>query len=290
MKTHHLLSISVIAIAALAACTTVPPDKSSLELARADYTAAQNNPQTVSLASVELKDAGDALQRANLASSKNESAATVDHLSYLARQKVAIAEEAARQKSAEQRVTDANATRDKIQLEARTKEAGAAQSKAREAELRNAQLEAQITELNAKPSPRGYVITFGDVLFGTSQSTLKTGATRNVEKLVTFLNIYPQRRVLIEGFTDSIGSESSNQALSERRANAVRTALIDAGITRQRIGTRGYGEEYPVAGNDSESGRQLNRRVEIVLSDDTGTIPPRQVLSRTSADGVNAAR
>jgi len=275
MKTHHLLSISIIAIAALAGCNTMPPEKTPLELARADYTAAQNNPQTASLASSELKDAGDALQRANLASSKNESAATVDHLSYLTRQKVAIAEEAARQKSAEQRVTDANATRDRTQLEARTKEANTAQSKVREGELRNAQLEAQIAELNAKPSARGYVITFSDVLFGTNQSTLKAGATRNVDKLVTFLNLYPQRRVVIEGFTDSIGSESSNQVLSERRANAVRTALVDAGIARQRIDTRGYGEEYPIAGNDSPSGRQLNRRVEIVLSDDTGVISQR---------------
>ena len=282
MKNHHLFAISMIAIAALAGCNTMPPEKTPLELARADYMAAQNNPQTVSLAATELKDAGDAMQRANLASSKSESAATVDHLSYLARQKVAIAEEAARQKSAEQRVTNANAMRDKIQLEARTKEADVAkqsvvvaQGQTRDAELRNAQLEAQVKELNAKPSPRGYVITFGDVLFGTNQSTLKSGATRNIDKLVSFLNLYPQRRVLIEGFTDSIGSDSSNQALSERRANAVRTALVDAGIARQRIDTRGYGEEYPVAGNGSESGRQLNRRVEIVLSDDTGTIPPR---------------
>jgi outer membrane protein OmpA-like peptidoglycan-associated protein len=282
MKNHHLFSISIIAMAALAGCSSVPPEKTPLELARADYTAAQNNQQTVSLASVELKDAGDALQRANLASSRNDNAATVDHLSYLARQKVAIAEEAARQKSAEQQVTDANAVRDRIQLDARTKEADAAkqsvvvaQNQTREAELRNSQLEAQIKELNAKPTARGYVITFGDVLFGTNQSTLKAGGTRNIEKLVTFLNLYPQRRVLIEGFTDSIGSEASNQKLSERRSNAVRTALIDAGISRNRIDTRGYGEEYPVAGNESASGRQLNRRVEIVLSDDTGNIPPR---------------
>jgi outer membrane protein OmpA-like peptidoglycan-associated protein len=282
MKTHQLFSISLIAMAALAGCSSVQPEKSPLELARNDYVAAQDNPQTVALASSELKDAGDALQRANLAYSRNDNAATVDHLSYLARQKVAIAEEAARQKSAEQRVKDANAVRDRIQLEARTKEADAAQqnvivaqSQAREAELRNSQLEAQIKELNAKPTARGYVITFGDVLFGTYQSTLKSGGTRNIEKLVTFLNLYPQRRVLIEGFTDSIGSEASNQKLSERRSNAVRTALIDAGISRNRIETRGYGEEYPVAGNDSASGRQLNRRVEIVLSDDTGNIPPR---------------
>jgi len=282
MKTHYLFSISALAIAALTACTTVPPEKTPLELARADYVAAQSNPQTVSLASIELKDAGDALQRADMASAKYESAATVDHLSYLARQKVAIAEEAARQKSAEQHVKDANVVRDRMQLEARTREADAArqsavvaQTQARDAQMRNAQLEARIKELNAKPTERGYVITFGDVLFATNQATLKAGAARNVDKLVAFLNAYPQRRVLIEGFTDSIGSESSNQELSGRRSNAVRTALVNAGINRQRIDTRGYGEGYPVGGNDSESGRQLNRRVEIVLSDDTGIISPR---------------
>lgn len=282
MKTHSQLWLSTIAIAALVGCSTVPPEKTALDLARSEYATAQNNPQTVSLAAAELKDAGDALHRANLASAKNGSAATIDHLAYLARQKTAIAEETASQKSAEQRVEDASAARDRMQLEARTREADAARQRAliaqgqtRDAEKRNAQLEAQIKELNAKPTARGYVMTFGDVLFGTNQATLKTGAMRNVEKLVAFLDAYPQRRVLIEGFTDSTGSESSNQALSERRSNAVRTALIDAGIPRQRIDTRGYGEAYPITANTSESGRQLNRRVEIVLSDEAGSIPPR---------------
>jgi outer membrane protein OmpA-like peptidoglycan-associated protein len=282
MNHHHLFSVSIVTLAVLTGCNTVPQEKSPLELARNDYIVAQNNPQTVSLASNELKDAGDALQKANLAFARNDSSSTVDHLSYLTRQKVAIAQEAAIQKMAERRVANSNSVRDKIQLEARTREADIAQQNVQiarnqtlDAELRNSQLESQIKDLNAKQTARGYVVTFGDVLFGTNQSTLKPGSARNLEKLVDFLNSYPQRNLLIEGFTDSTGKHEGNLKLSERRSDAVRVALINAGINRSRIVARGYGESYPVASNSTPDGRQQNRRVEIVISDDSGAIPPR---------------
>lgn len=282
MKNHTTYSLAAIVLAALTGCSSLPPEKSTLELARAEYQAARGNPQTTTLAASELQDADVALNRANQAAARNENAATVDHFAYLARQRVAIAEEVGRQKSAEQRVTDANAVRDRMQLDARTKEADAARQRAlvaqeqtRDMELRNRQLEEQIKELNAKATPRGIVVTFGDVLFATNQAKLRSGSTRNLEKLVNFLNLYPRRNVLIEGFTDSTGSEETNQKLSLRRSDAVRMALIDMGVSPSRITTRGYGEAYPVAGNESASGRQLNRRVEIILSDDSGEIPPR---------------
>jgi outer membrane protein OmpA-like peptidoglycan-associated protein len=85
----------------------------------------------------------------------------------------------------------------------------------------------------------------------------------------------PQRKVLVEGFADSTGSAAHNQDLSERRANAVRGALQDLGVAAERIAVRGYGETYPVAANDTAQNRQLNRRVEIVLSDDSGKLMPR---------------
>ena len=89
----------------------------------------------------------------------------------------------------------------------------------------------QLKELNAKKTERGLVITLGDVLFSTNKAQLKSGGMRNVQKLADFLKQYPQRKVLVEGYTDSTGSNSLNQELSERRANAVRTALLDMGIT-----------------------------------------------------------
>lgn len=303
MKYLSSLPLSVIVLAVLSACTTMSPEKSPLELARINVQAARDNPQTATLAAGELQTADAALQRANQAQASNASGATVDHFAYLASQRAAIAQEAGRQKAAEQRISEANAVRDRMQLESRTREADAARQQAltaqdqtrsaqdqtrsaqdqtraaeeqtRAAELRNRQLEERFKELDAKPTPRGWVITFGDVLFGTGQARLKSGSSRNIEKLADVLQSYPKRTVLIEGFTDSTGSEATNMALSQRRSAAVRDALIDKGVNPSRISTRGYGEAYPVAGNTSSSGRQLNRRVEIILSDDTGLIPPR---------------
>ncbi|MDP3699777.1 MAG: OmpA family protein [Hylemonella sp.] len=289
MKHLSSLSLAAIALATLSACNTLPPEKTPLELARMEHQAARDNPQTATLAPAELQAAEAAMRRANQADAEHASAVTVDHLAYLARQRAQIAQEATRQKAAEARVGEAEATRARMQLEARTREADArareadaarqstltAQEQTRAAELRNRELQEQIKTLNAKPTPRGWVITIGDVLFGTGLATLKSGSARNIDKLADFLQQYPQRTVLIEGFTDSTGGEAMNTALSGRRSEAVREALIRKGVAPGRITTRGYGESYPVADNTSASGRQLNRRVEIILSDDTGVIPPR---------------
>ncbi|MFZ3287218.1 MAG: OmpA family protein, partial [Telluria sp.] len=150
-----------------------------------------------------------------------------------------------------------------------------AQAQTREAQARAAQLEAQMAELQAKKTERGMVVTIGDVLFATGQASLTPAGMNSVRKLGDVLAQNPQRTVLVEGFTDSVGGTAYNQDLSERRAGAVRDALLGMGIGRERIAVRGYGEAYPVAGNDNAGSRQLNRRVEIVLSNEGEPIPPR---------------
>ena len=100
-----------------------------------------------------------------------------------------------------------------------------------------------------------------------------------MDQLAQFLVEHPTRRVQIDGFTDSVGTDSYNEELSQRRANAVREALIARGIESSRIGTEGYGKSYPVANNADSGGRQLNRRVEVVIGGDNGTqISPRTGL------------
>jgi outer membrane protein OmpA-like peptidoglycan-associated protein len=81
--------------------------------------------------------------------------------------------------------------------------------------------------------------------------------------------------VLVEGFTDSVGGAAYNQNLSEKRAASVRNALMGMGVDERRIAMKGYGEAYPVAPNDTAGNKQLNRRVEIVLSNSAAPIPPR---------------
>jgi outer membrane protein OmpA-like peptidoglycan-associated protein len=148
----------------------------------------------------------------------------------------------------------------------------AAQNDAANAQARSAQLEAQLNELAAKQSERGMVITLNDVLFGTDLSTLTSNGLDTVQKVALVLTQNPRRNVLVEGFADSTGSDSYNLALSERRAQSVQSALSARGITSDRVAIRGYGEAYPIAANDSAQNRQLNRRVEIVLSNGDGKV------------------
>jgi outer membrane protein OmpA-like peptidoglycan-associated protein len=159
-------------------------------------------------------------------------------------------------------------------LLARAKEAEA-QRQTQAAQTRAATLEAQLADLAAKQTARGMVITLGDVLFGTDLARLNADGMNTARKLADVLQQNPQRTVLIEGFTDSTGTAAHNQELSERRATAVRSALEDMGVARDRISIHGYGETHPVAANDTKENRQLNRRVEIILSGDNGQIAQR---------------
>jgi outer membrane protein OmpA-like peptidoglycan-associated protein len=287
----------LLAIAALvAACSSMPKTTSLLDQTRNDYLTAQSNPNVANYAPLEMKQAAEALEQANAAARDADSAAKIDKLAYVAKQKIALTQEVAKQKSAEASVASARKERDQIRLDQRTNEADQAkisaaesklatqvaqgetadaQRKTQEAQARAAQLEAQMADLAAKKTERGMVITLGDVLFGTDMARLNPDGMRTAQKLADVLQQNPQRTVLVEGFTDSTGTASHNQELSERRATAVRSALQELGVARERVAIRGYGQAHPVASNNTAQNRQLNRRVEIVLSDASGKVTQR---------------
>lgn len=133
------------------------------------------------------------------------------------------------------------------------------------AEQRAAELQ-QLDLQNAKATDQGLVLTLGDVLFTSGRADLQPAALFNLNKLVNFLDQYPQRKVAIQGYTDNLGSEEYNQGLSERRADSVKAYLVDRGIDSTRLSAAGSGQSAPVAGNDSGADRQRNRRVEVVIS------------------------
>lgn len=307
---HRYLTPALLLAALLGACSSMPKTTSSLDQARNDFRAAQSNPDVSRYAPLELQRASDALREANNAATENADNSKIDNLAYLAKQKIALSQEVAKQKSAEASVLTAGKQRDQMRLDQRTNEADRAKADAAQAnqnaqqanlnaqqaqgesaeaqrrtqqamndaaaaQARNVQLEAALAELAAKKTERGLVITLGDVLFGTDLSRLNAEGMRTAQKLAEILQQYPQRTVSIEGFADSTGTTEHNQALSERRAGSVRSALQEMGVPAARISSKGYGESYPVAANDTSSNRQLNRRVEIVLSDDSGKISQR---------------
>lgn len=158
---------------------------------------------------------------------------------------------------------------------AATAAAAVATQTASDATARAAALARRVAELEARPTERGLVLTLGDVLFDSGKSTLRSDGTSSVYELATFLTEYPERNILIEGFTDNTGAVSFNQALSSQRADAVKQLLQSRGIASSRIRTIGYGINHPVGDNGTASGRSQNRRVEIVISDENGVLKDR---------------
>jgi outer membrane protein OmpA-like peptidoglycan-associated protein len=283
--------VTAFASLILVACATTVQRNDMLEHARVAVANAESNPYVAGEARADLATAVAALHQGDAMLQAGKPAADVDHEAYLAERFALAAQRGAEFAVSEKAIADANNRRNSVVIDAReqeatraneraqtkTLEADAARSDAQMSAQQNAaaqqraqELESALADLQAKKTDRGLVITLGDVLFATGQADLKSGARRSLERLSVFLHEYPQRNVQIEGFTDSVGSDDYNQGLSERRAGSVRDALTGMGISSDRIQTRGLGKSSPVADNDSATGRQQNRRVEVIISESDG--------------------
>jgi outer membrane protein OmpA-like peptidoglycan-associated protein len=135
-------------------------------------------------------------------------------------------------------------------------------------ELRKQLIEQFNIILETRESARGLIVNMSGVWFDTGKATLKPGAREKLARIAGILAAHPTLKVEVEGHTDSVGSEDTNQVLSEKRAESVREYLIQQRVNPSSIVARGLGESQPVASNDTAAGRQLNRRVEMVVSGD----------------------
>jgi outer membrane protein OmpA-like peptidoglycan-associated protein len=267
---------------ALCACASSPQPNAALETAKVAVQSAEADPNVSKYSALDLEAAKKDLDVAETAAIHHRDA-EIAQPAYLAAQTAKLAQVRAAAKADDARVAAGQAERDRIQLAARSREvqnAEAATSTAKAqtaaATEQSARLQAEIDQLKATPTDRGLVLTLGDVLFDTGKAELNSGASRKLDQLAQFLSQHPDRRVQIDGFTDSIGSDAYNQELSRRRADSVKSALLTRGIGASRIGTEGYGKSFPVANNSDSGGRQLNRRVEVVIGGDNGSpISPR---------------
>lgn len=239
-----LARVAVMGSAAvLAACAGRSPE--SLEEARAVVAAARADSDIVAYAPEKLVEAEQSLARTENAFDAAAPQVEVDHLAYLTARRAAIA----------------NALADERAALAEIEELGQ-----------------ESAELQVQQTDRGLVVTLGDILFDVDQAQLNPGGQLQVARLADVLQQMPERNVLIEGHTDSAGSDAYNDSLSQRRADAVEDLLIIQGIEPTRVVTRGYGERFPVATNDTAAGRQQNRRVEIVILNPGDVDAPRAAL------------
>lgn len=258
---HKLVTLpTMLALSiGLVACANQP--NQNLEEARSSFSALQSDARSSKVAALETQDASNMLDKANKAYLNDADEETVDQLAYLTKRRIELAEQTIALRAAEEDLGKASAQRTEARLEAR------------DAQIRKLQ-----EDMQAKQTERGTLVTFGDVLFDLDKAELKPAGMRGIQKLAEFLNENPERKVVVEGYTDSTGSDSYNQQLSERRAQSVRRALTHAGVDPQRIQAVGYGEQYPVASNDSPSSRAMNRRVEVTISNDSQRVAPRSSM------------
>jgi len=290
MKVSWTVVAVTAALLGMAGCETAPETSGVLDEARSAVSTAEADPNVTKYAPTELDRARKLLVNAEgAAKEKGAKDKATAHYAYLATQMARISQQRAQEQVATAKVKSGETERQKILLTARENEANqalaqaqqargeaqAAQSQLQQANAEAQRLAAQLENMHASQTPRGIVLTLDDVLFDTGKAQLKPGAQRSIEQIAAFLNENPERRVQIEGFTDSQGTDDYNLELSQSRADAVAMAIIQRGIDAQRVRALGYGEGFPVASNTSEGSRQLNRRVEIIVSNGSAEIPGR---------------
>jgi outer membrane protein OmpA-like peptidoglycan-associated protein len=223
------------------ACGALPDRVDDLEKARGAVRVVEQDELASEIAANELAAAREAIAEADEAFAGHRSIELIEHRAYVAQRYADIARERIATARAKEQLARFESERDEVLLRSRTHEIE--------------------------------VLTLGDVLFDSNGTELMPGAAAALDRLARFMRDFPGRQLMIEGHTDARGPELYNVQLSERRADSVRDALVARGIGAARIRTTGLGESYPVVSNDTPEGMRENRRVVILISDDSGRFP-----------------
>jgi outer membrane protein OmpA-like peptidoglycan-associated protein len=297
LSSRHTLIAAAVAAVLLTGCASAPVEPDGAAMLRSRLTALQSDPQLGSRAPLAMEQANAAVTAAE----KPEPDKVVsDHRLFMADRKIAIARAEAESSLAVDQRKGLAEQREAMRLQARTQEADSANRRANMAQANAADqqqiadaansraamaqanasdqaqqadaaraaaedLQKQIDGLQARVTDRGLVLTLGDVLFSSGNANLNSGGDSHLGRLAVFLNKYMDRTALIVGYTDNIGSEDYNLGLSQRRADAVKFYLVNQGVDSGRLNASGMGKGSPVADNSSATGRQQNRRVEVII-------------------------
>jgi OmpA-OmpF porin, OOP family len=251
MGTRLVAAAAVCAITLSACATEKPLNMQLLDQARVEVQSLSRNPAASAFAGREFAASRSTLAQAEAALDR-EDQIEMDSLSYVAIRQAKTGQAQIAEEVARQRLAQLRSERERVSLEAR-----------------NAELEAR-TRAEAQQASPGFVLTLSGVLFETGKATLLPGAEATLTRVSDYMSQYPRTRLRVDGHTDSQGSAELNQRLSFMRAESVTQALIQRGISADRIEAVGYGPEMPVATNATAEGRQQNRRVEILFSDGGG--------------------
>jgi outer membrane protein OmpA-like peptidoglycan-associated protein len=280
----RVLLASSLSMGVLAGCATVPPDP-IIANARQTVAQAQADPEAVRYAQPDIARAQQLMYAADQAI-RDGYPDLARHDAYLATEIATAAEQTGREHADLDRIADADRERQQIQLDARAREASAARADAQAAQqdAQTAQanagqttassqdLQSELATLNAQQTDRGLVVNFGDELFNPGNASLKPSVSQSLDQLAQVLNAHPERRVLAQAHTDGAGSDND---LSARRASALKDALVQRGVSADRVDVAGPDDQGTVASNNSAGGGQPVRWVEVIISDQSGNVASR---------------
>ena len=269
----------IAAVGILGGCSHRAP--SSIEVVQGRYDRLRSDPNVREAGKESLIQAHKHLQYAREEWRRDGAGPDLDHQTYLADRNLDSAVEQSKIELARESQKEILNQQEQLALNAKDRRVARANLRADIAENDSKSYRAQVDAQNqqidklrrevdfarAEQTKRGLELALTDVLFETDQSELLSGTERKLEPLITYLRRQPEKRILVEGFADSVGSSDYNRNLAQRRADAVRSLFIQRGIDAGRVQASGVGEEFPVAPNNGSAGRLQNRRVQIILLD-----------------------
>jgi outer membrane protein OmpA-like peptidoglycan-associated protein len=282
MERTSKLCLSSLVFIGLAGCSMQA--NPALDRAQVDMREAKNNPMLAERSPTLLVEAASLLDRAEQSWHYKRDREEVDHLVYMTERTLAIAREESRRKGS---LADSETQRERAQFaaldlrnasseaNARARMSGELLESSRAASDANRELIRELSQkvsaIQTRETERGLVLTLSDdVLFESGRAELKPGARLKLSAIGRFLQDHPERRAVVEGHTDSTGTFAENRELSQRRADSVRAQLLQEGAEPSQIQSKGMGQEFPLASNNSQAGRLQNRRVQILLSSQEG--------------------
>jgi len=271
MKFNKRIVLSVAVASILSACNATPERNETLERARTLVPEMEQSPRA-GVAAGDIANARASLDAANRLAESTSRKTDMEFEATNAVLSAQIANEKILTAQANEQVAAGSAQRQTVLLQARERDLQRSANQASDARARANSLEAELADMKLQKTERGLVLTLGDVLFDTAQATFRAGADAPLDRLAAALKEQPDRKVLIEGHTDDVGTDQNNMLLSERRAQSVQTGLIQRGVDRSQITAVGKGENFPIASNASAAGRQSNRRVEMIFTDSAALV------------------
>ncbi len=283
LKSGIGVTLASASLLMLAACSSAPKQNIELDNTQSRYEAIQGTPKFREVAPVEIEEAGKLLKKAHSMQAAGQDQKAVSHQLYLVSNQLDIVDAKVQRKQSISKVNEKQAVKNRLATTELEQQQKIEIVKANPTIGR--QLRDQAQQLEFVESSRGEILTIDTTIFKAESTNLSPVGLRKAVELAAWLEANPSESILIEGYTSDLRDSETSMTLSQERAMSLKRALITQGADESRIGTFGYGQDFPYTHNESDIGRARNERIEVVASGAGNPIPK----SRFESNRISSA-